>query len=724
MANPLSESKVNTTTAGDQDWSTVAALADGGWIVIWDSTDGSDSNVYQQRFDRHGQTIGGEMVVNMTAEGSQLRNVVTSLDDGGWLVGWLSDGALYQQRFDANGEKRGVETAVSPEGVDTVASSIVQLADGGWIVTYSTSLSTMDVYQARYDQFGVQVGTVELVSETGWSLFPYATALPDGGWIVTWTLDLNEIWQARYDLEGNASSLEKINTSSADSIGETPVATLEDGGWVVAWWTTNDSTDEESIRFQRFGADGGRVDGETIVATDGASAEVFNVTMGGVAALEDGGWVVTWLVGAEDPEDTTGSVMFQRYGADGQAVGGSVQASYHDQMHVDYASVAGLEDGGWLITWSNFGADGDGDGVYQARYTADGAEVIGILPKAADNAITMLEDDIYVFSASDFGFTDGDNGTFGHVTVKSLPQNGVLSLNGISVSIGSEIAAADLSSLAWIPDADANGDALASFDFTVTDSDGATSLDTFNISFDVTPVNDAPVGSDRIITLSEDTSYRFQLSDFGFDDVEGHSLSHIEIYVPAVGFGSLTLNGTKVDYLQIVDAEDITSLVWTPDEDIFGEYLSLLSYRITDDGGTANGGDDSDNDLRAIRFHVEDVVDRIKGTNHKDKLVGTDGDDMIWGRRGDDILIGGLGSDEFIIGKRSGKDKIKDFDATSADGDILSLSDVQAIKNWRDLRKHHLDERGDDVIIDINRSDKIILKNVDIDDIDKSDFLF
>ena len=461
----------------------------------------------------------------------------------------------------------------------------------------------MDVYLTRYDSSGVQIGEVELVSDTGWSMFPYAMALPDGGWIVTWTQDLEDIWQIRYDANGNGSTAEKINTTAADSIGDSPIVTLADGGWLVAWQATDG--DSEQIRFQRFRADGTRDGSETTVTTDGMFHDVAALQGLAVAALDDGGWIVTWVLGREDTvESGDGRVMFLRYDDAGNPVGCPVTVSSHETIETSYPSVTALSDGGWVISWTNTGADGDGDGIYQVRYTADGMPVTGMLPNSDNQVRTIEEDSFYAFESADFSFADGEIGTLDEIVIATVPDNGELRLGGTMIGNGTAVDADDLESLVWLPEADSFGDSLGTLTFKVRDSDGNLSLDVYSIS-----------------------------------------------------------------------------------------------------------------------VNVSDVVDIFKGTKGKDKLVGTEGHDILRGLKGNDVMTGNGGPDHFVIEKRSGKDRITDFDAADG-GDVLDLAKVDSVKHWRDLKKHHLDEKGDNVIIDLGGGNRVVLKNVDFDDLDKTDFFF
>jgi Ca2+-binding RTX toxin-like protein len=142
--NPVGgETHVNTTTASDQRDPSVAALADGGYVVTWSSL----GHVYAQRYDASGDVVGGETFVNTTTEGAQYHPSVAALADGGYVVTWLSIGGeyplypymasnVYVQRYDASGN--AVDEIIVTRSVAgaTNVPSVATLADGGYVVTW------------------------------------------------------------------------------------------------------------------------------------------------------------------------------------------------------------------------------------------------------------------------------------------------------------------------------------------------------------------------------------------------------------------------------------------------------------------------------------------------------------------------------------------------------------------------------------------------------------
>ncbi|WP_085723023.1 calcium-binding protein [Pseudomonas sp. R37(2017)] len=106
------QTRVNTTIAGDQSEPHVSALFDGGYLVTWvGNGPGDASGVFTQRLNASGAPVGAETRINTTVVGDQVITRVTTLADGGYVVVWESigqDGAgsgTYFQRFDASGNK-------------------------------------------------------------------------------------------------------------------------------------------------------------------------------------------------------------------------------------------------------------------------------------------------------------------------------------------------------------------------------------------------------------------------------------------------------------------------------------------------------------------------------------------------------------------------------------------------------------------------------------------
>jgi serralysin len=115
--------------------------------------------------------------------------------------------------------------------------------------------------------------------------------------------------------------------------------------------------------------------------------------------------------------------------------------------------------------------------------------------------------------------------------------------------------------------------------------------------------------------------------------------------------------------------------------------------------------------------------DRLSGLGGRDTINGGDGDDRIASGANNDRLTGGAGSDLFIFVKGGGQDRITDFTPAGADADTIDLHKLLVISTFADLKAHHLRQVGDDAVIEGNGT-TIILANIDVDDLRRSDFVF
>ena len=149
---------------------------------------------------------------------------------------------------------------------------------------------------------------------------------------------------------------------------------------------------------------------------------------------------------------------------------------------------------------------------------------VNTVPASSDGKVTATEDTSYTFTASDFVFSDGDQGdTLASVKVLTLPaaESGSLTLSTVAVSANGVVAAADIvaGNLEFTPAANANGAGHASFTFRVNDGteDSASS---YTMTIDVTAVNDAATGRPTIAGTAR-VGETLSASTAGIADVDG-----------------------------------------------------------------------------------------------------------------------------------------------------------------------------------------------------------
>jgi YHYH protein/von Willebrand factor type D domain len=115
-------------------------------------------------------------------------------------------------------------------------------------------------------------------------------------------------------------------------------------------------------------------------------------------------------------------------------------------------------------------------------------------------------------------------------------------------------------------------------------------------------VNTAPSGSDKTISITENTPYTFTSADVGFSDSDGNNLSRIEI-TTLPGQGTLTLNGATVSAGDFISVLDFNQLTYTP-ASVGGNSNDSFTFQVEDDGGTANGGINLDQTPNTFTFNI------------------------------------------------------------------------------------------------------------------------
>lgn len=187
---------------------------------------------------------------------------------------------------------------------------------------------------------------------------------------------------------------------------------------------------------------------------------------------------------------------------------------------------------------------------------------------------------------------------------------GTVTLSGTLADINAYLAGATRPS--FTPGANAT----ASVTLTMTTSDngntgGPALVDIDTATITIAPVNDAPSGADRTVTIGEDTTYTFTAADFGFSDPNdspANALAAIVITsVPANGI--LSLGGTPVTAGQVITAANIANLTWTPAANANGAALASFTFQVRDNGGAANGGQDTDPTPNTFTFNVTPAND-------------------------------------------------------------------------------------------------------------------
>ena len=632
-----SELQVNTYTLHNQLKASIASLAAGGYVVTWQShdQDGSDAGIFAQQYDANRNPVGAEFQVNTYTDSNQYAPSVTGLTNGGYVVTWESnsqDGSLFgifAQQYSANGDPVGSEFQINTYADSSQrAPAITALNDGGYVITWeSVDDSNFSIFAQQYDASGNPVGNEFQVNTYNYAnqIDPSITTLANGNYVITWETETQygsvgqEVYAQQFDSNSNPVGNEfKVNTYAGPTHQAEPsIAALTDGGYIVTWTSRGGQDGSEyGVFAQQYDANNIPVGNEFQVNTHVESLQYAP----SAAGLSTGGYVITWHSNGPLENTSNGYKIFaQQYDKDGAPVGEEFQVSISSSMQQN-PSITALGNGDYAIAWKDHGE------ISLQHFT----------PATFTGSITNDEDNLTLLPAITASLAEGQENLA--VTISNIPAGRTLSdgVHQFTATAGVtqvSVDGWDLSALSLT----AIDDYYGTFELTLTATatETSTGLSVSNnkvISFDILPVNDAPVAnSDSGYSVDNDAT--LVLTDLLDNDTDVDN-SHAELTIIAV---DQAVHGTVV-------LNTAGEAIFTPDSGYTG--AAGFSYRVSDGAGGETEG------LVSINVTQPQIPPNvINGTENGERLVGTSADESIFGYGGNDVILGSGGADMLYGGE-------------------------------------------------------------------------
>ncbi len=459
---------------------------------------------------------------------------------------------------------------------------------------------------------------------------------------------------------------------------------LTGGGHAIAW--TSSDADGRGISLQVYDASGNTV---------GSAVQVNAVSAGtqehpAISALHDGGFVVTW---SSDGQDGSGAGIFsRRFDASGNAVGAETQVNTHTANTQYFSDVAGLENGGYVVTWASALQDGSHFGVYGQRFNASGNAVGGEFRVNTTTAWYQHISEVTALPGGGFvviwesQYQDEptlDFGVFGQI----------YDANGNPVGPTEFQVNTHTAGMQGLPDVAV----LADGDFMVTwQSDGQDGSG-YGIYAQRYDTSGNRVGVEFHISthtaLTQDEPSMTALSDGGFVvtwESDGQDGSGYGVYAQrfdasgsAVGFEFQVNDHTASNQMipevsQLVDGR-IVFTWYSLDQNGPGYSVYSKTYQINETGVELTG---------------TDIDDTLTGGIGNDVLTGGTGNDVLDGGTGNDTLTSGTGNDTYVIDRNDGQDVVDNV-GEGASSDTLSFATgIDHDQLW-------FSQAGDDLVVSV-----------------------
>ena len=510
---------VNTITFANQIAPNVTRLASGGFLVVWqtnDSTqDGNGGAIKGQIFDAAGLKVGSEFLVNSAVVGGQQGVTSTSLANGNFVVTWdtsdpLQDGsgfAVKAQIFSGTGIKIGSEFLVniSASG-DQSGAEITGLANGGFVITWFDWGTDFEQRAQVFSAQGVKVGSEILVNTASAGLEEQGEVigLANGTFLVTWRTSLpldgnsGSVMGRIFDPNGTPVGAQFVVNSQASGTQDMPTGTaLSNGNFVIAWRTADTTQDGSStaIKAQMFSVLGVKIGGEFLVNTQGVSSQGEPT----VSELPGGGFIVAWKTSDITQDGAGTAIKAQVFDANGAKEGAEFLVNGFKSGDQSLPNIATLNDGRIVMTWNSVGADGNGTAISARTFSAVTPPTI--TSEGGGTAATLSVPE----NGTDVTTVTASGGQPGSTLHYSIAGGADAALFSIDINSGALrfIAAPDFEQ-----PADTDHDGLYQVVVAVSDT---VSTDTQQLTINVANVNEAPVitsngaGSSASLSINENS---------------------------------------------------------------------------------------------------------------------------------------------------------------------------------------------------------------------------
>ena len=646
--------KVAIDTPGSLSRAHVETLPGGGFVIIYNDTQGGTFDVFAQLFNDSGVPAGGVITVANTSTVEILPNMAV-LADGSFVYAWQDNLAdqIVMQRATSTGALVGGAVVVSDVIGPAGSVDVLALANGGFLLAWSASGQPFpdssgfsiraQIFDATGDPFGGEF-TVNSVSANN-QQEPELLALPDGGFVAIYGSN-NEIRGQVFDPVGTRVGVEFIvNTSTSGVQGAPSITALADGRLVVSW---TDEFGGSNIRTQiidpRDGIVTGTADAETLYGHD-----IFSDEIKALAGNDT-------LFGLDGND--------QLYGGDGNDSLAGDDGNDRLEGGRDIDNLQGADGNDRLDGGS--GADIMAGGIGNDRYFVDSAgDVVDEDPgDGFDRVLARISftldasDDIELFSTANDADTAAINLT-GNSRAQTITGNA-----GKNTLIGGTTASGP-------------------------GSGGGSGTDTLN-----------GLGGDDQYTVDSNTDVVNEAAGGGFDTVlttQSYILKsgqHIELLATTLDTGTVAMGLTGNSLAQTIrgnagnnsldGAAGADTLIGGGGNDLY--VLGAETDTVNDTSGIdiitstisrSLAGFAAIENLTLVGLAAISGI----GNNSPNIIIGNFGDNVLTGGLGEDTTTGGLGIDHFDfnstaqIGISSSRDVISDF-VTSTDKIDLSTIDA------------------------------------------------
>jgi hypothetical protein len=289
----------------------------------------------------------------------------------GSLYDPINNFSNYTQTFQINNftaytQAAPVAAGLNGGGFAVAWQSFNQAPDPGCIV------ECWDIYARTYSNSAMSMQAKEFLVNTNYTHLdqsqPAIAGLNNGGFVVSWQSKINGTYHVYAQLYNSTAvplgDQFMVNTYYNGYVNgyyydgyqvQPAIASLNSGDFVIAWQSYGQAClNLNSIYARLFDISGSPLSDDIQVDDIGSGCLYEDINVA-IASLQDGGFVIIW-----QGQDVNYDIFGRQYNASGSPQGPGFQVNNYASSEQLYPSVAGLNNGGFVVTWNSYNKTGNG----------------------------------------------------------------------------------------------------------------------------------------------------------------------------------------------------------------------------------------------------------------------------------------------------------------------------------------------------------------------------
>ncbi len=342
-------------------------------------------------------------LVNSAIIGNQFEQSITTLASGDYIVTWASDQSsngllgIYSQRLDKSGRPTGPETLVQAPGYYNLQHPDVEaLSNGGYVISWIAN--GFSAFIREFDAAGLPMREAAPLSIGNPRTTHSIAHFSDGSYIVAATSDWgwyqgDGIYLSHFEADGTPRAAEVLITPDVAFMYQHPsVTSTSSDGYVVTW---SEGASSYRLMMQQFDKNGNSL----ALPTQVSDPDTRIALQSSVTVLENGNFVVTWTDGG--PDWNSVDIKSRLYHASGSALGDAEIVNENIAGTQQNPEIVSLGGGGYVVTWATGGENASPTSIAFRMFGANGSPIGG-----EENIITDWDQDFdpQISSTIDGGF--------------------------------------------------------------------------------------------------------------------------------------------------------------------------------------------------------------------------------------------------------------------------------------------------------------------------------